>query len=56
MILVPVITRVGEHDIRVKLMSESLERVLYGIELGGEIAVPELVQANRTLRRRAEAR
>jgi hypothetical protein len=54
MILVPVIARVGEHDIRMKLTSESFERVLNGIELGGEIAIPELVQANRTLRCRAE--
>lgn len=54
MILVPVVARVGKDDIRPKLTRESFERILDGIEMGGEIAISELVQPNRTLRCRAE--
>jgi hypothetical protein len=45
-VLVPVVARVGEDDIRSKLASQTLERILDRIEMGREIAVAEFVQAD----------
>jgi hypothetical protein len=47
MILMPIVSRVCENDVRAKLAGERLDGLFYLRELGGKEPVPESVNAHR---------
>jgi hypothetical protein len=54
MILMPIVTSVRENNVRLEFGRQSFERLLDCRELSREKPVPEIVQADGLVRRRAE--
>jgi hypothetical protein len=49
-ILVPVIARVGEYNVRCELARDSLERVFNGRKIGGEVPITKSMESHRIIR------